>query len=311
MSANPEPHGQTSELRGPAPVSLHISRAPVQRRPSVPVLRVVAGPDLLRFLPMTVGQSYVVGRDEAADFVFPEPSVSRQHAVVTVEGPERFLIEDLGSTNGTEVNGRPVQSAFLRPGDAIQIGAIGFRLDVLDLAEIAHLTRVQAKLFAADSDRLTGLRTRAFLDVDLPELVQRLRAGGQTLSGLFLDIDEFKRINDAHGHRVGDEVLRDVGRIIALNLRATDVGVRYGGDEIIVFLPGTEEAEAVEIGERIRRQVAVQDWGRHSPGLAITCSVGAATLKEFATVQDWLDSADAALYAAKQAGRNRVILAQP
>ncbi len=287
-------------------LTLHLSRGTRPTRPTVPVLRVVAGPDLLRFLPVVAGKSYVLGREGEADLAFPDPSVSRRHALLRMEPSGRFHIEDLGSTNGTAVNGQSMRSAFVRPGDLIQIGAVTLRLDLLDLAELAHLHRVHEKLVSAESDPLTGLRTRAWLDNDLEIVARRTQEAGRPFALVFVDIDDFKSINDQLGHRVGDEVLASVGRLILLGLRSTDVAVRYGGDEIVLVLPGACEVEAQELAERLRTTLEGHDWSRLGSELRIRASLGVAVLRPGEGVNQCLDRADLALYAAKESGKNSV-----
>jgi diguanylate cyclase (GGDEF)-like protein len=128
---------------------------------------------------------------------------------------------------------------------------------------------------------------------------------------LLLDLDHFKRVNDTHGHRVGDSVLQVVADTLRASLRATDIAGRYGGEEFLVVLPQTDLAGAGVLAERVR--VAIEetaiDVGGAEP-LSVTVSVGVAALDEAArSAEQLVERADAALYGAKDAGRNRVCAA--
>jgi diguanylate cyclase (GGDEF)-like protein len=169
--------------------------------------------------------------------------------------------------------------------------------------------------FLGLTDGLTGVNNRRFFDQRLGEETARAKRTVTPLSCLFIDLDHFKRINDTHGHPVGDEVLKTVGRIIRSQLRTVDVVARYGGEEFVVLLSQTEVQRALEVAERIRR--CIHEHKFHArPGMEIklSVSIGLATLEAFTREMDitsastqLLERADAALYQAKRWGRNRVI----
>jgi diguanylate cyclase (GGDEF)-like protein len=216
-------------------------------------------------------------------------------------------VQDLGSTNGTAVNGQPVERSVLRPGDHLEVGAVSLRLDLLSLEEVAHLEGVIMRLEAKNRDPLTGLLTRAWLEEELPGLMDRsLRSGGE-ITCLFLDVDNFKSINDRFGHQIGDDVLVGVSRLLMVSVRDTDACVRFGGEEILLFLVGSNETQGLEVAERTRRAIATHDWTRTAPGLKVTASFGIAQWSGREATKDWIARADRALYAAKAAGRNRAL----
>ena len=124
---------------------------------------------------------------------------------------------------------------------------------------------------------------------------------------LFCDIDRFKQLNDQHGHLMGDDVLRRVSRIMSASVRRGDVAARYGGDEFGVLLHGADMETALEVAERIRERVAALWVGRGDA--ATTISIGVATLGDLGDAEGLLASADRAMYAAKEGGRNRVVRA--
>ena len=157
-------------------------------------------------------------------------------------------------------------------------------------------------------DVLTGLFNRRYLEETLSRELSRAERDHQPLGVLMFDIDHFKRFNDTYGHAAGDEVLRALGRLLAKHVRLEDIACRYGGEEFTVMLPGCGLAAASERAEQIRRAVSglqVHHAGQVLSGL--TVSIGVAVLPEHGrTDTELLRAADAALYQAKQAGRDRV-----
>lgn len=161
----------------------------------------------------------------------------------------------------------------------------------------------------SDTDELTGVRNRRYFMPLLEREVERAKRFGQDLSLLMLDIDRFKRINDAHGHPTGDLVIRRLADLCRDAVREIDVIARVGGEEFCVLLPGATVAHAVEVAERIRAMVETTDVENpRAVPLGFTVSIGVASLNAGdATGYDLFGRADTALYAAKAAGRNCVI----
>jgi diguanylate cyclase (GGDEF)-like protein len=165
----------------------------------------------------------------------------------------------------------------------------------------------------AVTDPLTGAYNREFLSQRLPAEIDAALANDRPLSIAIVDIDEFKRVNDAHGHLVGDHVLAEIARRLRTAIRGGDLLVRYGGEEFLAVLPRADAGRAWEVGERMRQRVSesvieVADRLR----IAITLSVGVAELRQRPTPESGhqiTDRADAALYSAKRHGRNRVEVA--
>lgn len=162
-------------------------------------------------------------------------------------------------------------------------------------------------------DSLTGLYNRHFFDIQLPVEIERAMRSGNVVSMLLLDIDDFKLINDEMGHKAGDRALETVADLIRRNLRKVDLPFRYGGEEIVILLPGTSEFEAVHTAERLRRVIA-QDGGVPNGATGtrrVTVSIGVSVYPDTARSSDQLFvQADAAMYRAKQLGKNRVALYQ-
>jgi two-component system cell cycle response regulator len=177
-------------------------------------------------------------------------------------------------------------------------------------------TVIQERLkHAGLTDALTGVHNRRYFDQRLTEEVARSLRSRQSLSCLFIDIDHFKRINDTHGHPVGDLALQRVAGLIRDQLRRADVVARYGGEEFAVLLVQTGSEMALDIAQRIRRSVdACASLGLDAMPDPVTVSIGVASLTPVKPQGDLhelgkalLNAADAALYQAKDEGRNRVI----
>lgn len=166
----------------------------------------------------------------------------------------------------------------------------------------------------AVTDTLTGLNNRRYMDLQLPHLLQNHIKVQTPVSVLMLDIDLFKRVNDSYGHDAGDEVLKEFARRLMLNVRAIDMPCRMGGEEFVVIMPETDIESAMMIAERVRATVAAEPFpiGQTlgvSQSLNVTVSVGVSTLNGLGdSIEALLKRADEAVYEAKQAGRNRVIL---
>lgn len=160
------------------------------------------------------------------------------------------------------------------------------------------------------TDSLTQLANRRCFDQLLGEEIRRARRMGSALSVLLADIDHFKRVNDSYGHPFGDECLRQVAAVLAAHCqRAGDLAARYGGEEFVVLLPGLDGQQAVALAELIRRDIANLQLRHGDQTVALTISLGAATLSpETGSPDELLAAADAALYQAKRQGRNAVVL---
>ena len=153
----------------------------------------------------------------------------------------------------------------------------------------------------ATKDPLTGAGNRRALDDKLNEIVNASKRSGSSASMLLLDLDHFKKVNDAHGHAVGDQILKRITEIINLRIRVTDSLYRVGGEEFVVVLEGQVLDRAAHLSEQLRTLVEANELVPDQP---VTISLGVAELRRDESADDWLHRADEALYRAKRAGRN-------
>ena len=162
---------------------------------------------------------------------------------------------------------------------------------------------------ASETDGLTNLPNRRAFDLGLEAEIERAREDRTALTLLITDVDHFKRFNDTYGHRVGDEVLKLVGRVMKSMLKGRDIPARYGGEEFCIILPTTDLKGGVVVAEQIRKTIAAKVLKSAKTGQSygnVTLSIGAALLQPSDTMETIVERADAALYLAKHSGRNRV-----
>ncbi|MCW8327911.1 GGDEF domain-containing protein [Photobacterium sp. SDRW27] len=155
----------------------------------------------------------------------------------------------------------------------------------------------------AFKDPLTGTKNRRAVESWLHDILEYSRDNNQPFSLLYLDIDHFKLINDSYGHHKGDEILQEFAKLVNQRIRKSDVFVRWGGEEFIIFCPGTALLGAMGLGELLRSITENYLW---CDDLVITCSIGVAELEGSESFESLIQRADSALYKAKKYGRNRV-----
>jgi diguanylate cyclase (GGDEF)-like protein len=162
--------------------------------------------------------------------------------------------------------------------------------------------------FLAMHDGLTGLFNRRAIEGKIGSELSFASQGKRTLSLILLDIDHFKAINDQYGHQAGDDTLRQLAQVLTENLRQYDCAGRWGGEEFILILPGTNLSEASTIAERLRIKTSETKFLlENSTPLSVRISLGIACVSDhYPSLSKFVDAADQALYQAKQSGRNRV-----
>jgi diguanylate cyclase (GGDEF)-like protein len=215
--------------------------------------------------------------------------------------------------------------ALLRAADRMRSGDLkartGIRHGEEELSQLAHAfddmanalqQREQKLQEQAISDPLTGLYNRRYLSEFLPRELARSGRNTTPVAVILIDLDHFKRVNDSFGHEAGDIVLTTVGNLLKSNVRGSDIACRYGGEEFALILPETGADSAARRADDIRLAIAALHLSHAGKSLGkITASFGLALFPDHAQDTDeLLRAADVALYAAKGAGRNRVIVAQ-
>jgi diguanylate cyclase (GGDEF)-like protein len=290
-------------------------------------------------------KTYSIGRDKSNEIKLPGFATSRKHARLLWQD-EHFVIEDAKSTNGLFVNGQKCDKHVLFDGDHINIGTFYLvykeydpkRADPSDLDyalsdtliiehQIAELLKsisdrkIQEKLInlkmyinkfknkldkLANRDRLTRLYNRRYFDEEFIKELERSARYKYSLSLFMIDLDDFKKINDAFGHQKGDHVLSAAASIISENTRLNDLVARYGGEEIVVVIPEIDPNNAVLIAEKIRGCIEKESAKRI--GIKLTASIGGAFKTAEDSGESLISKADNALYEAKKRGKNRVVI---
>jgi diguanylate cyclase (GGDEF)-like protein len=172
------------------------------------------------------------------------------------------------------------------------------------IGDVAHLTR------QVQTDALTNLANRRGLALRLDAELARARENGTSVSFVIADIDDFKAVNDGHGHQTGDHILRAVAQALAGTVRELDLPARYGGEEFAVVLPGSKLADARRTAERMRRAVCEIEVPSPTGSTArVTMSFGVAEFPTYARAEALVAAADAALYQAKRGGKDQVATA--
>lgn len=175
------------------------------------------------------------------------------------------------------------------------------------LATTLTIRRYQRKLEGlATTDRLTGLANRQAFDLLAPQAILEQSRSGAPLLAMMIDIDEFKLVNDRHGHLAGDAVLQQVAAIIRGNLRKSDIVCRWGGEEFLVVLKNASEEQGLLLADKIRNAVELYGFRHEDQLIAVTLSIGITTCHSGDTIDQMIARADRALYAAKAGGRNLV-----
>ena len=256
------------------------------------------------------GVEVVIGRASNATVRLSDDGISRRHARVFAEGAA-FMVEDLGSANGTMVNGvRIAGKQALEDGDKIRLGPttilkFGFADDIEESFQ-------QRMYDAALRDGLTGAYNKKYFLDRIDSELSYARRHHFDLSLLMFDADHFKRVNDTYGHLAGDAVLVKLSQIGMGALRQEDIFARYGGEEFAILCRGVKLQHAGVLGERLRGSVEAAVFEHEGRRMPVTISVGVASYptSPVETPSQLIAAADNALYEAKRCGRNRVLLKQ-
>jgi len=273
------------------------------------VLTVVSGPSTGRvFTVAEGGDPTVIGRGKDVQVRVDDAGASREHARFLETEDGKYVVEDMGSTNGTFVDGKRVERAELQSGDRIHIGpnvVISFAIVAAQAEHVAH------QLYESSvRDPLTRVYNRRYLVERLASEFAYATRHKTQLAIIVFDLDLFKRVNDTHGHLAGDEVLREVSALVQRLVRAEDVFARFGGEEFVLLVRGIEHPNVGRFAERVRLAVERLEVAFEDIVLRVTVSLGYASITELPDARRDSDGllglADERLYKAKTAGRNRV-----
>ena len=271
-----------------------------------PYLLVLVGSNVGETFRLDQGEQ-VLGRAASCTIRFNDDGVSRRHARLTPAATGDWLLEDLGSANGTQVNGESVTTRVLRDNDKLQLGPNTLvKFTYHDELE----ENFQRQMYdAALRDGLTKAFNKKYFLTRLDTELAYARRHRTNLSMMMLDVDHFKRVNDTFGHLAGDSVLVALAEVVTKTLRAEDVFARYGGEEFAVICRGVSRDQACVLAERIRAHVEATSFDANGTRMPVTVSLGVAGMPEYAAESSvqLVAAADEALYAAKRGGRNRVM----
>lgn len=300
MTQSKRPVGPGGTLRVDDPDEFRSKVARNLKADVTPLLVVIAGPDVGRSIRLE--RTLTLGRGQGSDEVLNDDRVSMTHLRVEDRG-DAWAVVDLDSTNGTRIDDQPVTEAILTHHTKIHVGTTILRFEMQDETDQAYGELVQ-RLISLDD--LTGLYQRRRFDQELAAL---FAAGPGELALLVMDLDGIKRLNDTHGHLFGAHVIGEAGRRIGRVL--SDVpgafGARFGGDEYTVAAPGLSRAAARALAEGLRAVIADSAYTKDGLELRVGVSIGLAVAPDDGTDPVALfKTADAAMYAAKKAGKNRV-----
>lgn len=252
----------------------------------------------------------VIGRDEGADLALSDGSISRAHCKVERLETGRYMLIDLGSTNGTAVNGDRVQGAIpLSPGDKIFLGASVLRFAYSDQLDLQFHSRLEEMV---SIDPLTGMSSKRQYDATYQVMVERSAAEGTPLVVMVMDMDGLKQINDTQGHEMGGFVIAEVAGIIRAVLEDHGYLCRFGGDEFVGAFANLDKARALALAEEVRDRVSRHAFMRNGVRAEPTVSIGVAGYPgDVARPDDLFAAADRAMYEAKRSGKNAVRASRP
>ena len=267
-----------------------------------PVLVLISGKDVGRRY--RLHGSVLVGRDPAAGVsLHDDRLVSWHHARVEDRG-DGWWVLDLGSTNGTLVNGEKAKERELRTHDKVVFGGTVLRFELQSPIERAYDQQLERLL---NTDDLSGLLLRRRFDADVEAMLETARVSGGPVGLLVMDLDGIKRINDTHGHLFGAYVIGESGKLIGNVIGERGIASRFGGDEFVAAFPGLDCDETAGVGEEILKAINEHPFEREGVKLRPGISLGVASFPDGgADVPTLFHAADEALYRAKQAGKNRV-----
>jgi len=279
-----------------------------------PYLLVLSGPQFGELFPLEPGSEQVIGRDRACHFRLRDAGVSRSHAMVLASS-DGARLRDLGSRNGTYVDGIRVTDCRLEDGQRVQVGMHStLKYCLCDDIELEFQKKVAE---GALQDPLTGLFNRRHFDHRLSAELAAVHRHSRPLSLLVIDVDGFQRVNDAHGQSAGDETLKMIAHVMQGAVRREDILARLGSDDFAVLARETAPAGGKALADRIRKAVERSRLSFRGEELSLSVTVGLAVVTSLASYAAMradaaaLEAALAALRQGKSGGGNCVSVAAP
>ncbi|MBA3006003.1 MAG: diguanylate cyclase [Proteobacteria bacterium] len=228
------------------------------------------------------------------------PVYRLRNAMQHIQGTDGEMHRDTGKADKHQRLEGMIEAFDELPQDLVHAHAKGDEIGSLACSFQQMLYALKSAYVAMHTDALTGLNNRRKLDEALKNEINRAQRYKNSFSIILLDIDNFKEVNDAYGHLVGDDVLKRLTQVLKSSFRQTDIAGRWGGDEFLILLPLQDRGVAVMFAERLRAAIA----GSQFPEVGtVTSSFGVAELVSGDSVEDLINRADAALYRAKEQGR--------
>jgi len=244
------------------------------------------------------------GRTTQSDIKITDAKISRNHGVFIIY-PDKIVLEDQNSTNGSFVNNVRVERQTIDPMTRIRLGNTTMKIEFKNATEVES----EIKLYqAANTDALTNISNRRAFMVRAQEELSFCKRNNAQLSIVMCDVDHFKKTNDNFGHPAGDKVLKDLANILQSQMRKEDTLARFGGEEFIMLLRNTELESVSLWAERIREKVEQFSFIFENINIPTTLSIGVYSMKgnNITSLDMLIKLADKALYCAKSKGRNRV-----
>lgn len=283
----------------------HAAPGAASDRPATPCLAHSAGALAEAVYWLTSGKELAIGRAPDNDVCIRDQSVSQHHARAGVTAEGAIFIEDLGSTNGTYVNGEKITRQTLRDGDKVLIPphhVLKFCYQVNPAPETADSNEADAA-----RDALTGLYARHYLLMRMDEGFFRAKTQNEDLALLMFDVDHFEKIKETHGPAAGDMVLREVAKVVSSVLGREDVFARYENHTFGALLRNRADMAAVVLAQRIRRSVKYHPFRHNGEKIHITVSLGIGFLaKNMKSPMDFLSEVLSNLARARRAGRDTI-----
>lgn len=273
----------------------------------VPNLTYLGGDQVGRRI-MLADDRVTLGRSPDATIMLRDNHVSRLHIAIAFDTDRNgYRIQDLGSSNGTLLNGAHISEAILQDSDKILIGETMLRFGWSDVFDLQYQTEIDNLV---NIDELTGLVVKRRFDEELNRYIAVAKTQGKGLAMIMMDLDGLKRINDTYGHSFGAYTISETGALIKAAFEKKGLASRFGGDEFMAFMPNVQAEEAHRIAEEIRTRVETHPYEKDGISLKPTICIGVSNLKTDDSMASLFERADEALYMSKRSGRNKVSVSE-